>query len=280
MQSAAKKSPKNHEVIYQLGSIYYKVGDLRYISSFDRLLDISYTLQSEIPYKYFKAFILIAQKHFDNRQYKKVTRIAEFLPEDKKNYETNLIIAKAYHNLGDFEKAIEYYEKLSLNNEDKYMLCLAYAGNGMNEKAKTIMWDLSFIDGYIDRAKRERTLSRIAYEIIDEKIKIEEAKRKAEEEERRRIEEEEKERRREEEERIKAEELRLKTEMEEKEREEAMEPIKDDVKNTVESIEKKNENEIDSEISKPDEKVEIMDANSDIIEKKPDNSTKKSIQQD
>ncbi len=76
-----------------------------------------------------------------------------------------------------------------LTNDDKYLLCISYAKTGKESKAKNILSGLLNLNGYLEKAKSESALKKIAYEIENEKLQKEEAIRNAAAEEKRRIEE-------------------------------------------------------------------------------------------
>lgn len=199
LRRADKASPDNQEILFQIGSIYYKLNDIKYVNYFDRLFEKVYTKDS-LPGKYYKAFIILANNHYENSRYEKAAKILKILPENFKDYKLLNLSAKTFYNLGDNDLAIEYFEKISLGNDDKFILCIAYARKGFKDKARSILYDLSFADGYIEKAGKQPDLMEIALSIENEKRKIEEDKKKAEnerikkQEEGRRLEEERRER--------------------------------------------------------------------------------------
>jgi len=174
--------PDDTEIIFQMGSIYYKAKDTKYISFFERLLEKVKSKEKPIPLKYFKALQILAKNHFENGKYSEILEIIEILPEEFREYEINLISAKSYFYAEIYDKAIDFYEKLYLSNDDKYMLCVAYAKNGMEKKARDILWELSLYESYLEKAKREQVLilNTIALEINNEKARREEKEKEEE----------------------------------------------------------------------------------------------------
>ncbi len=175
---------KNPEIIYQIGSLYYKKEDPKYVQYFNLLFNKYYKTEDHIPNKYYKAFILLLKNYYDTKKYSDAIKIIETIPDNLKNYEINLISARAYYYQNKYDKAIEYFEMLSIENDDKYLLSVSYAKNGMPDKAKDILWALSNIDAhYLQKAKLDNnTIKKVALDIENEKQKIEEEKRKAEQE--------------------------------------------------------------------------------------------------
>ena len=174
---AKELNQNNTEIIFQIGSLYYKLNDSKYVQYFNQLLDKSISSKESIPQKYYKAFILLLKNNYEHKKYQDTQKIIEMLPDNQKNYEINLISAKTYYFLGKHEKAIENFEKLSLGNDDKYLLCISYVKVGMTSKAKEVLWNLSSINDYLEKAKSDILLKKIAYEVENEKQKKEEAKR-------------------------------------------------------------------------------------------------------
>ena len=181
LHKAKSADPENPEVLYQLGSIYYKENDARYGSYFDRLFDLVSGKKSHQP-KYTKVFIILAKNHLENKNYSRVIGIIKALDEKSQSYETSLLAAKAFYHLKKYDEAIDYFEKISLGNEDKYLLCKAYALSGRREKAKSILHELFYAGEYLSKAKQDPALAGIAQEIEKDKpIKAPDTEKKAEE---------------------------------------------------------------------------------------------------
>ncbi len=112
---AKELNQNNPEILFQIGSIYYKMNDQKYTQYFNLLFNKYYPAREPIPQKYIKAFTLLLKNYYDNKKYEDAAKIIETLPESQKNYETNIMTAKIYYNIGKHDKAVEYFEKLSLN---------------------------------------------------------------------------------------------------------------------------------------------------------------------
>lgn len=218
LKNAEKISPGNPEILFQIGSVYYKLNDEKYIATFERLLDILSARRESILPKYMKVFVLLLKNNFVDGKYEKAAKIIELLPDNMKDYDLTLIAAKTYHNLNRPGKAIENFEKLSLSNDDKFLLAINYARNDMDDKAKNILMDLFYYQGYAEKAKLDNSLRKIASDIEKEKIRLEEEKKRLEEERKRleaeRLKLEEEKRREEEKKRLEEEKKRIEAEKE------------------------------------------------------------------
>ncbi|MFH0975480.1 MAG: tetratricopeptide repeat protein [Spirochaetota bacterium] len=177
---AKELNQNNPEIIFQIGSIYYKMNDQKYTQYFSQLLNKYFQSKETIPQKYLKAFTLLLKNNYDNKKYDDASKIIEILPESQKSGDINLMSAKSYHYTGKHEKAIEYFEKLSLGNDDRYLLCISYARSGSAVKAKELLLSLSNINGYFEKSKSDAAIKKIAYEIENDRLRKEE-ERKAEE---------------------------------------------------------------------------------------------------
>ena len=87
-------------------------------------------------------------------------------------------IGTYYYYLKDYDKAIEYFEKLSLENDDKFLLAVSYAKSGMTGKAKDILWYLFDSDGYLAKARSNISVKKLAEDIEKEKLILKEEKEK------------------------------------------------------------------------------------------------------
>lgn len=172
-------NPNNPEIQYQMGSVYYKKGDERYVSCFDRL----YTLaggKKEYPAKYKKVFVILAKRHHENKNHGRAIEILQSLDEKSQTFETRLLAAKSFYHKKEYDNAIDQFEKLSLGNDDKFMLCKAYAQSGRKEKAKALLAELAQAGDYLARARRDPVLSGIARELDGGTAQTETSGKKAE----------------------------------------------------------------------------------------------------
>lgn len=169
LKIAKKINEHNPEIIFQIGSIYYRMNNTQYIPYFEKLFHLM-SDKKTVPEKYYKAYILLLKKQFSDSNYKGVIAIAENLPENLRDYEINLLTAKSYFYTEQYQKAIAYLEGASsLNDEERYMLCQSYAKTGMTDKAKEILQQLYNNERYFQMALEDRTLKKIASEIVQEK---------------------------------------------------------------------------------------------------------------
>ncbi len=164
LQRANAADPDNPEVQYQIGSIYYRESDGRYITHFDRLFSLAGTSEDR-PSKYNRVFIILAKHHYENNKYQRAIIILNSLGGQAHGYETQLLLAKARFGAKEYDASIELFEGLSIGTEDKYMLCRAYAASGRREKAKALLLELSVTGDFLSRAKLDPSLSTLVREI-------------------------------------------------------------------------------------------------------------------
>jgi tetratricopeptide (TPR) repeat protein len=164
LQKANASNPDNPEILYQMGSIYYKENNARSVSCFDRLFTLMEG-KKEYPSKYRKVFIILAHKLYEDKKYGRTITVLKSLDEKSQTFETRLLAAKAHFDLKEYDNAIDLFEKLSLGNDDKFILCKAYALSGRREKAKSLLSELGTAGGYLSRAKQDPVLSGVAREI-------------------------------------------------------------------------------------------------------------------
>lgn len=168
LKTAKKINQHNPEIIFQIGSIYYRMNNAQYTTYFEKLFNLMRDKKT-VPEKYYKAYILLLKKNYSDANHKGVVAIAENLPEDLRDYEINLLTAKSYFYTEQYQRAIAFLEGASLNDEERYMLCQSYAKTGMTDKAKEILQQLYNNEKYFQMALEDRTLKKIASEIVQEK---------------------------------------------------------------------------------------------------------------
>jgi tetratricopeptide (TPR) repeat protein len=156
--------PNNPVVLFQMGSIYYKEDDSRYISYFDRTFD-QIKGREHYSEKYDKMVSLLMVNHFKNQDYNRVTEILNFIPEQRLKGDGILIAAKTYFGLKEYEKSIGFFERISLGGDDRFTLALAYARSGLKEKAREALTQLIREDRFRQKAKGDRTLAPLVREI-------------------------------------------------------------------------------------------------------------------
>ena len=199
---ADKIDRDNPMILFQIGSIYYKKNDGQFLQYFDRLFDLVREKTSDDAASYRKAFTILLQEHYRKGNYARALAIIEALPDRDKNFDIQLIRARSMFHTGKYQEAADIFERLSLNDEDKFLQCRSLAATGRKDKARVILEKLIAKGPYRQEARRDEGLSPVLKEIEDaEKRRIEEEKLKREEERRR----EEEKRRLENERRIEAE---------------------------------------------------------------------------
>ncbi|MFC1668922.1 tetratricopeptide repeat protein [Spirochaetota bacterium] len=167
----ANRIKGNHtSVLYQIGSIYYKKNDSRFVRYFDNLFNIT---KNKDPGKYIKAFRILMNEHYKRGNYRKALSIISQLPENYRGTDVQLLEAKIYYKLNRIKKSIELFEKLYLNDDDKLILSMAYSRSGRKDRAKEILINLIYYDKYKKLASKNRYLKRIVREIEKEKKKDE-----------------------------------------------------------------------------------------------------------
>lgn len=168
LEKANILDPDNSEVLFQLGSIHYKLKDKKYVSFFSRLFRLN-SAREDVPDKYYKAYSLLAKNAFEEEDFARVARIAETIPAKDMDNDTLLLAARACYREGDYEKSARYFEKASLTDEDRYLLCRAYMKEGKEEKAKRILMGLAGDARYLEKAKKDKSLKKIADEVEKER---------------------------------------------------------------------------------------------------------------
>jgi len=171
----------NSEILYQIGSIYYKKDDWRYMSYFDRLFNIRKKKTDSMPNKYYKTFLLLINNHFKKNNFKRVSEIISFIPETFISYEILLISAKTDYHTGNFDSAIDKFKKISLNDEDRFILIKAYARSGRKHDAMEALKLYTYNQEYMKKAREDQFLSPVMKEIDAEKRRQEEEHKKIEE---------------------------------------------------------------------------------------------------
>ncbi len=167
---ASKIDNNNPVIIYKIGSIYYKKDDWRSVSYFDRLFDMTVKGDKKSNSRYLRAFEILAEKHFARKNYGRVLEITGSLKDELNNYKILLIKAKSYFYTAQYDHAVDIFEKLSLDNENRFMLCKAYYLSKRKEKAEELLKSLINHDEYYKKAKEHSFLSKLVKKIEKEKL--------------------------------------------------------------------------------------------------------------
>lgn len=170
-------SGSNPVVLFQTGSIYYHKNDARYVSYFDRLFDISKS-DREIVKQYFKAFRILLDEHFSKKKYSRSFEIADALNSIQNESNITMIAAISAYNLQKYDRAIELFGKISLNNSSKIMLASCYAHRDDRAKAMSILKPLVYDSVAKAEAMKDPVLKKYIAE-IEESERLEKARLEA-----------------------------------------------------------------------------------------------------
>ncbi|OHD63422.1 MAG: hypothetical protein A2176_01900 [Spirochaetes bacterium RBG_13_51_14] len=177
LQRAESLNPDNPEILYQLGSVYYKENDPRYAAHFDALFSLV-GKKKDYPSKYEKVFLILAKHHFENKNYGHTVAILKTVDTGSQSYENRLLLAKALFNLKEYDNAIDQFEKISLGEEDKFTLCKSYALSGRREKAKALLAEIVTTGDFLTRAQRDPVLSSLVKEMDEDGVRKSEPPKK------------------------------------------------------------------------------------------------------
>ena len=164
LERAQAKHPDSPEVIYQMGSIYYRKGNEDYVRCFERLYSME-GQKNDIPPRYQKAFFILAKSRYEKGNYEQALAVLKSIDEKSRTFEVRLLAGKALMQLKRYDEAILELESISAKGEDRYLLCRAYALSGRREKAKQLLSELSALGDYLTRAKSDPALADIAREL-------------------------------------------------------------------------------------------------------------------
>lgn len=169
LAKAESVSGDNSFVLFQTGSIHYRNKDWKYVSYFDRLFDTIDKKDPDTIKPYIRAFNILMHAHYDKKNYSRSLVIAETINEFKKDYDALTICARSNYFLGNNDTAVEIFESISLNNEDRFLLSIAYAKRGDKAKASTILKSILYYSDLKDKALKDRYLRPIVESIEAEK---------------------------------------------------------------------------------------------------------------
>ncbi len=158
-------SSKEPIVLFQIGSIYYYKNDLKYVSYFDRLYDLVKDNDPEYI-KYIKAFKLLMNYYYENKNYQRALVISEKIQGGGNDYEAILISARSNHYLGNHEEAIAAFKKISLqSNSDRVLLAGSFAASGRKENAIEILKNIQYDHKAYSEARSYKMLNILIKEI-------------------------------------------------------------------------------------------------------------------
>ena len=162
-------------VLFQTGSIYYYKNDSKFVSYFDRLYDVEKSNNEGLK-QYHKAFKLLLNNHFENKNYTRSIEISESLNKIQKDPDVFLISAKSSYHVQQYGKAIEMFEQIPLTNNSRLMLATAYSRSEKKSKAIEVLKVIISDEAVKKDAMKDSILKSYIDEI--EKAKAEELKQK------------------------------------------------------------------------------------------------------
>ena len=165
--SIDKLTPNSPQVLFQIGTIYYKQRKTEYAAYYDKLFN-SVSSSDEIPDKFYKAFIISANYHFSNKSYTQFTKIISILPEKMMDSQLKIDAGKAFYETSNYKKSVHFLESVSLTNENKLLLALSYFKNGQKDKCKTVLSAIKNDASIRSMALNNKNLKPIMQEIINE----------------------------------------------------------------------------------------------------------------
>ncbi len=171
LEKANAVKPNSRGILFQLGSIYYRMNDARYVPYFERLFDVVSAKRTTVPRKYAKAMVILAKKYYDTANYAKAARVLSAIPEQGRDAETLKMSANSYYQLRDYGRAVEYFEKVSLDADSAVALSASYLRTGRADKAKALVQQYCGASGFAEKARRDSGLARIIGEIESERAR-------------------------------------------------------------------------------------------------------------
>jgi len=169
LKKARSYKKNNPDVLYRLGSLYYKKNDSRYTAYFDLLFSIT-----EKKDKYRKAFIILAKKHYEKGNYTRSLKILSTV-SDTDSAELSRIKARIQYRKKNYDKVIDILDSISLDTEDKILLARACYWAKRKDRATTLVKELSAYEENRKKLKKYKYLYRIY-----KKIQAEEEKKRKE----------------------------------------------------------------------------------------------------
>ncbi len=178
LSRAESISAGNPVVLFQAGSIYYYKNDSQYVGYFDRLFDLS-KKDREAVTQYMKAFRILLDENFKKRKYSRSVEISEVISGVHKDQGVMLIAAVSYYNLQQYDKAINHFGQVTLNNSAKVMLASCYAHTGDRNRSVDILKTIIYDTTSKNEALKDPILKKYIAE-IEESERIEKLRKEAE----------------------------------------------------------------------------------------------------
>lgn len=168
LSRARKLNPQNSDILYQIGSIYYRKNDWRHVSYFDRLYD-TVSGSPKKKNRYSRAFKILAKSHFEKKNYPRTAAIIKSLAADNRSFELTLMLGKSQFHLKQYDAAADTLSTISLSSADAVYLCKAYALSGRRSRAKEVMKKNLYSSDFTEAVEKSRLLRRLKKEIDKER---------------------------------------------------------------------------------------------------------------
>ena len=167
LKTIDKLSPNSPQVLFQIGTIYYKQDNTEYVTYFDKLFNTA-SSSVDIPDKFYKAFIINANYHFSKKAYPQFVKIISVLPEKMIDNQLRINSGKAFFETLNYKKSINFLESASLSNENKLLLALAYFKDNQKDKCRKTLYEIKDDSTIKSMALGNKNLKPIMQEIINE----------------------------------------------------------------------------------------------------------------
>ena len=173
----AESIPGNKAVVlFQTGSIYYYKNDPKYADYFERLHNETKDNKEEYS-RYIKAFKLLMNYYYANKEYQKSAEVSERIQSCINDYDAILTSARSFHHLGRHEEAVSMFKKISISSSsDRLLLAISYAATGRKQNAVEMLQLLMNDRQVLNEAKKDKNLRAYIEEI--EQAKAAELRRK------------------------------------------------------------------------------------------------------
>lgn len=167
LKSIDRLNPDSPQVIFQIGSIFYKQKNPEYAAYFDKLFSTAGS-GNNTPEKFFRAYILAAEYHFSSGNNQGFVRIISAIPESYFTGELKTKAAKAYFVLGDYNKSAMHLESRTLSADEKILLARVHLKTGRRDKCRELLATFTADDSLREAALANRELAPLMKKIIQD----------------------------------------------------------------------------------------------------------------
>lgn len=175
-----KRSPSNADIKYQLGSLYYKASDEKWVKTFGALFNLT-NKNKTLSKKYSKAYLLLANHYFSQKEYNRSTHIYQAITTEMLEFKDKNQAAHSFFQTKNYKEAIELFESISLAQPEKLLLAKAYLKTGHESKARNSIEYIVLHTSAKQAIVEDPDLGPLAKKIIQEDMDAKEELRKAEE---------------------------------------------------------------------------------------------------